>query len=132
MRQFRIDDSEKDRILNLHESATKRQYLKEQTTMEEIVTNKAIQCFLNRVQSNIIKIDGMLGENTIEAIGNYVGNKATGDLENDLREMFNKKEENGDDDQRKWDECKEEYNPSLGDTIQNTFKYIKDLIVGEE
>ena len=30
MRQFRIDDSERDRILNLHESATKRQYLKEQ------------------------------------------------------------------------------------------------------
>lgn len=30
MRQFRIDDSEKDRILNLHESATKRQYLNEQ------------------------------------------------------------------------------------------------------
>jgi len=27
MRQFRIDNSEKDRILNLHESATKRQYL---------------------------------------------------------------------------------------------------------
>jgi hypothetical protein len=30
MRQFRIDDSERDRILNLHESATKRQYLSEQ------------------------------------------------------------------------------------------------------
>ena len=30
MRQFIIDDSERDRILNLHESATKRQYLKEQ------------------------------------------------------------------------------------------------------
>ena len=32
MRQFRIDDSEKDRILNLHESATKRQYLGEQSS----------------------------------------------------------------------------------------------------
>jgi hypothetical protein len=32
MRQFRIDNSEKDRILNLHESATKRQYLREQET----------------------------------------------------------------------------------------------------
>jgi hypothetical protein len=30
MRQFRIDDSERNRILNLHESATKRQYLKEE------------------------------------------------------------------------------------------------------
>lgn len=132
MRQFRIDDSEKDRILNLHESATKRQYLKEQTTMEEIDTNKVIQCFLNKVQSKTIEIDGLLGDNTIEAIGNYVGNKATGDLKNDLGKMFYKKGKNGDDDQRKWDECKEEYNPSLGDTIQNTFNYIKGLIVGEE
>jgi hypothetical protein len=32
MRQFRIDDSERNRILNLHENATKRQYLKEQDT----------------------------------------------------------------------------------------------------
>ena len=31
MRQFRIDDSERNRILNLHESATKRQYLSEQS-----------------------------------------------------------------------------------------------------
>ena len=30
MRQFRIDDSERNRILNLHENATKRQYLSEQ------------------------------------------------------------------------------------------------------
>jgi len=30
MRQFRIDDSERNRILNLHENATKRQYLKEE------------------------------------------------------------------------------------------------------
>ena len=130
MRQFRIDDSEKDRILNLHESATKRQYLKEQTTIEEIDTNKVIQCFLNKVQSKTIEIDGMLGDNTIEAIGNYVGYDATGDLKNDLGKMFNIKKENGD--QPEWDKCKEEYNPSLGDTIQNTFKYIKDLIVGEE
>jgi len=31
MRQFRIDDSERNRILNLHENATKRQYLSEQS-----------------------------------------------------------------------------------------------------
>ena len=30
MRQFKIDDVERDRILNLHENATKRQYLTEQ------------------------------------------------------------------------------------------------------
>ena len=50
MRQFRIDDSEKDRILNLHESATKRQYLNEQESkcipinqvkgIEEVVKDK--------------------------------------------------------------------------------------------
>lgn len=30
MKQYRIDNSERERILNLHESATKRQYLSEQ------------------------------------------------------------------------------------------------------
>ena len=38
MRQFRIDDSEKDRILNLHENATKRQYLSEQKGTYDIVS----------------------------------------------------------------------------------------------
>lgn len=32
MKQFRIDVSEKERILNLHENATKRQYLSEQSS----------------------------------------------------------------------------------------------------
>lgn len=32
MKQFRIDESERERILNLHESATKRQYLNEQNS----------------------------------------------------------------------------------------------------
>ena len=50
MRQFRIDDSEKDRILNLHESATKRQYLSEQKGTYDIV-------------SSVLKdIDGYKGE----------------------------------------------------------------------
>jgi len=34
-----LDEEEKNRILNLHESATKRQYLGEQTTAPIIVTN---------------------------------------------------------------------------------------------
>lgn len=34
-----LDEEEKNRILNLHESATKRQYLSEQTTAPIIVTN---------------------------------------------------------------------------------------------
>lgn len=32
MKQFKIDDSERERIINLHESATKRQYLNEQSS----------------------------------------------------------------------------------------------------
>jgi hypothetical protein len=64
MRQFRIDDSEKDRILNLHENATKRQYLSEQTP--EVNINKAIQCFLNKKgvkdnDGNELVVDGSIG-----------------------------------------------------------------------
>ena len=64
MRQFRIDDSERDRILNLHESATKRQYLSEQTELAKI--NKAIQCFLNKKgikddDGNKLDVDGSIG-----------------------------------------------------------------------
>ena len=50
MRQFRIDDSERDRILNLHESATKRQYLGEQKGTYDIVS------------SDLKDIDGYNGE----------------------------------------------------------------------
>jgi hypothetical protein len=39
MRQFRIDDSERERILNLHESATKRQYLSEQLQSREFTSD---------------------------------------------------------------------------------------------
>jgi len=64
MRQFRIDDSERDRILNLHESATKRQYLSEQTPNANI--NRAIQCFLNKKgikddEGNKLVVDGLIG-----------------------------------------------------------------------
>ena len=50
MRQFRIDNSERDRILNLHESATKRQYLGEQKGTYDIVS------------SDLKDIDGYNGE----------------------------------------------------------------------
>jgi hypothetical protein len=42
MRQFRIDDSERDRILNLHENATKRQYLKEDSGNYDLVSSKGV------------------------------------------------------------------------------------------
>ena len=38
MRQFKIDNSERQRILNLHESATKRQYLSEQLQDREFTS----------------------------------------------------------------------------------------------
>jgi hypothetical protein len=81
MRQFRIDDSEKDRILNLHESATKRQYLSEQTEMVNI--NKAIQCFLNKKgikddEGKTLVVDGLIGRledgsKSAQAISEYQG-----------------------------------------------------------
>lgn len=78
MRQFRIDDSERDRILNLHESATKRQYLGEQTELANL--NKAIQCFLNKKgvkddEGNELDIDGSIGRlpnsKSAQAIAKY-------------------------------------------------------------
>lgn len=78
MRQFRIDDSEKDRILNLHENATKRQYLSEQTP--EVNINKAIQCFLNNkgITDNEgieLVVDGSIGRlpnsKSAQAISKY-------------------------------------------------------------
>ena len=129
MRQFRIDDSERDRIINLHESATKRQYLSEQT-MEENNINKVIQCFLNKTQRKNIEIDGVIGDETVEAIGNYVGYDAIGDFENDLSKMFYKLK-NTDGHQVIWDKCKKEYNPSLIDIGRKGVDYITDLIFGK-
>ena len=78
MRQFKIDDSERNRILNLHENATKRQYLSEQTELAKI--NKAIQCFLNKKgikddDGNELDVDGSIGRlpnsKSAQAIRNY-------------------------------------------------------------
>lgn len=78
MRQFRIDNSERDRILNLHESATKRQYLTEQ--VEEQNLNKTIQCFLNKKgvkddDGNELDVDGSIGRlpnsKSAQAISKY-------------------------------------------------------------
>ena len=53
MKQFRINEQEKSRILGLHIEATSRQYLKEDlnngmTTIERYNYNRGIQCFLNK------------------------------------------------------------------------------------
>ena len=114
MRQFRIDDSEKDRILNLHENATKRQYLSEQTP--EVNINKAIQCFLNKKgvkdnDGNELVVDGSIGtldngSKSAQAISKYqseVGVKPDGVWGyNTARAMSNK-------DIKLMEECRSEH-----------------------
>ena len=82
MRQFKIDNSEKDRILNLHESATKRQYLTEEPELASL--NRAIQCFLNKKgikddDGNELHVDGLLGRlpksKSAQAIRRYQSEK---------------------------------------------------------
>jgi len=113
MRQFRIDDSERDRIINLHESATKRQYLSEQ--VEEHNLNKAIQCFLNKKNENKIEVDGKIGTNTIDAIGDYIGYERTGDFETDWSKAQNKMSE---EDKKEFKDCVSEHG-DLFDKIYN-------------
>ena len=71
MKKFRIDESEKERILNMHVSATKKQYLKEDiaqgmTDIQLYNFNRGVQCFLNKKgfrdnDGNILKLDGSIG-----------------------------------------------------------------------
>jgi hypothetical protein len=71
MKQFRINEQEKSRILGLHIEATSRQYLKEDfnngmTTIERYNYNMAIQCFLNKKgvkddAGQSLKMDGSIG-----------------------------------------------------------------------
>jgi len=64
MRQFRIDNSEKDRILNLHESATKRQYLTEQDG-KCLPINQVIG-IENFVKGNFDSLTNIMGQEIIE------------------------------------------------------------------
>jgi hypothetical protein len=71
MKQFRINEQEKSRILGLHIEATSRQYLKEDlnnsmTTIDRYNYNRAIQCFLNKKnvkddEGKPLKMDGSIG-----------------------------------------------------------------------
>lgn len=60
MRQFRIDESERERILNLHESATKRQYLTEQGG-ECLPINK-VDGIKNFVEGNFDSLTNIMGQ----------------------------------------------------------------------
>lgn len=61
MKQFKIDNSEKERILNLHESATKRQYLNEQSNCVTSVI-KDIDGIRNFVPSNLTTLKSISGK----------------------------------------------------------------------
>lgn len=85
MKPFRIDESEKQRILGMHEGATKRQYLKEDvsqgmTDIERYNYQRGIQCFLNKKgvkdnEGNELKLDGSIGNlpksKSAQAIATY-------------------------------------------------------------
>jgi hypothetical protein len=64
MRQFRIDDSERNRILNLHENATKRQYLTEQDG-KCLPINQVIG-IENFVKGNFDSLTNIMGQEIIE------------------------------------------------------------------
>src|SRR5210317_1589194 len=64
MRQFRIDDSERNRILNLHENATKRQYLTEQDG-KCLPINQVIG-IENFVKGNFNSLTNIMGQEIIE------------------------------------------------------------------
>jgi hypothetical protein len=76
MRQFRIDDSERDRILNLHENATKRQYLTEQpkSSYNKYLTEQDGKCLPinqvigieNFVKGNFDSLTNIMGQEIIE------------------------------------------------------------------
>lgn len=85
MKQFRINEQERSRILGLHIEATSRQYLKEDfnnsmTTIDRYNYNMAIQCFLNKKgvkddDGKPLKMDGSIGNwpksKSAQAIANY-------------------------------------------------------------
>ena len=69
MARITSDPEEQERILKLHLEATKRHYLKEQAP--DFEEKKAIQCFLNKVVKAGLKVDGMHGKATEDAITKY-------------------------------------------------------------
>src|SRR5210317_1305112 len=91
MRKFIINETEKERILNLHQTAIKKQNITE--TLEAVVSsmsdpelqkyNKAIQCFLNKKgitddDGDKLVIDGLIGDleeesKSAQAIARYQG-----------------------------------------------------------
>ena len=85
MKQFTITESEKERILNMHIDASKKQYLKEDlnqgmTDIERYNYNRGVQCFLNKRgitdgDGQQLKLDGSIGRlpnsKSAQAIAKY-------------------------------------------------------------
>jgi murein L,D-transpeptidase YcbB/YkuD len=78
MGRITTDPIEKERILNLHLEATKRHYLKEQSSMEEVNMKKAVQCFLNKVGYKV-KVDGMWGDESKKVLSQFQAKKGIND-----------------------------------------------------
>lgn len=64
MRQFKIDIAEKDRILNLHENATKRQYLTEQG--DKCIPINQVVGIENFVEGNFESLKNIMGQDISE------------------------------------------------------------------
>jgi murein L,D-transpeptidase YcbB/YkuD len=78
MGRITTDPIEKERILNLHLEATKRHYLKEQSSMEEVNMKKAVQFFLNKVGYKV-KVDGMWGDESKKVLSQFQAKKGIND-----------------------------------------------------
>lgn len=74
MKNFSIEQTEKDRILSLHESVKNKTLLNEQDEVKVGSTrfNKALQTFLNKRLGANLKIDGNYGDATNAKIEEYL------------------------------------------------------------
>lgn len=72
MKKFNIEQTEKDRILSLHESVKNKTLLNEQDVKVGTTRfNKALQTFLNKRLGANLKIDGNYGDATNAKIEEY-------------------------------------------------------------
>jgi len=64
---FILDESERERILNMHTSATSRQYLSEQQTNQPFIIDDTIQDYVDVVVDDL---DGWTGGKNLNSIIN--------------------------------------------------------------
>ena len=116
MGRITTDPIEKERILNLHLEATKRHYLKEQSSMEEVNMKKAVQCFLNKVGYKV-KVDGMWGDESKKVLSQFQAKKGINDDGFWGPETFNSLNSN---EKTIYKDCKSEH----GDLLDKTISFV--------